>query len=451
LITSHPKSHTMGTKVCLVLLLVTVFIFYANGQSPQRVLLKNVTVIDGSGKAALEGMNVLVEGGKIKSVAKEIAPSNVKIIDLDGKTIMPMMTNVHGHLGMSKGTTVGGVNFTRDHILKELERYQSYGVGTVVSMGMDEELIFSIRDESRSGSVGGATVYTAGYGFRPPLASGSKETGLEKIYRPATPAEAVENMRELAALKPDVVKIWVDDTGVKPEIYRAIISEAHKHHIKVAAHLFYLKDAHLLIDAGVDFFAHSIRDKEVDDGLIAKMKAKGIVYIPTLTRDVYEFIFGTTPLWVNDAFFKAALEPGVFEMITSPEYQNKITGSPGYQRNRQAYQVALKNLKKVFDAGVLVALGTDSGAFPVRAQGFSEHLELQLMVDAGLSPLEAITVATRNACKAMDISNQGSLSPGMRANFIVLNSNPTEDIKATQSIHSIWKNGVQVSSGPFAR
>jgi imidazolonepropionase-like amidohydrolase len=255
----------------------------------------------------------------------------------------------------------------------------------------------------------------------------------------------------LAALKPDVVKIWVDDTGVKPEIYRAIISEAHKHHIKVAAHLFHLKDAHLLIDAGVDFFAHSIRDKEVDDGLIGKMKAKGIVYIPTLTRDAYEFIYGTPQQWVNDAFFKAALEPGVFEMIMSHEYQNKITISPGYQKNRQAYEVALKNLKRLFDAGVLVALGTDSGAFPVRAQGFSEHLELQLMVDAGLSPLEAITVATRNACEAMNIANEGMLSPGMLANFMVLNANPAQDIKATQSIYSIWKNGVQVSNGPSAR
>ena len=441
----------MMTRVCLVLFLVAVFIFYANGQSPQSVLLENVTVIDGSGKSAQEGMNVLVEDGKIKSITKEIPPTNVKVIDLDGKAVMPLMTNVHGHLGMSKGTTVGAENFTRDQILKELERYQSYGVGTVVSMGMDKELIFSIRDESRSGSIGGATVYTAGYGFRPPLASGSKETGMEKIYRPATPAEAVENMRELAALKPDVVKIWVDDTGVKPEIYRAIISEAHKHGIRVAAHLFYLQDAHLLIDAGVDFFAHSIRDKEVDDALISKMKAKGVIYIPTLTRDLYEFIFGKTPTWVNDAFFKAALEPGVFEMLISQEYQDRITNSPGYQKNRQAYDVALKNLKKLFDAGVLVALGTDSGAFPVRAQGFSEHLELQLMVDAGLSPLEAITVATRNGCKAMDISDQGSLLPGMRANFIVLNSNPVKDIKSTRSIHSIWKNGIQMSSGPFAR
>ena len=113
--------------------------------------------------------------------------------------------------------------------------------------------------------------------------------------------------------------------------------------------------------------------------------------------------------------------------------------------------MALKNLKKLHDAGVMVALGTDSGAQPVRAQGFSEHLELQLMVEAGLTPLQAITVATRNACLALKLSDQGMLLPGMRADFVVLNSNPAEGIKSTQSIHSVWKNGVQVSSGPITK
>jgi len=94
-----------------------------------------------------------------------------------------------------------------------------------------------------------------------------------------------------------------------------------------------------------------------------------------------------------------------------------------------------------------VAMGTDSGAQPVRAQGFSEHLELQLMVEAGLTPLQAITVATRNASNALRLKDQGVLSPGMRGDFIVLNSNPESDIKATQSIQAVWKNGVEVSRG----
>lgn len=365
---------------------------------------------------------------------------------------MPLLTNAHGHLGISKGNTVAPENFNRDHIIKELERYQSYGVGTVVSMGMDKELIFSIRDASRSGKIPGATVFTAGYGFRPPLGSRPQEVAMEKLYRPATAEEAISNIKALAALKPDMIKIWVDDMGgttgkIKPEVYGAIISEAHKHGIRVAAHLFYLEDAHLLLDAGVDIFAHSVRDKEVDDQLISKMKSKGTIYIPTLTRDAYEFFYGTAQPWLNDPFFKASLEPGVLEMIMSEEYKSRIVNGPRYQKNKDAYNMALKNLKKLHDAGVLVVMGTDSGAQPVRAQGFSEHLELQLMTEAGLTPLQAITVATRNSCQALNLSDQGTLSQGMRADFIVLNTNPADDIKATQSIHSVWKQGIQVSTG----
>jgi imidazolonepropionase-like amidohydrolase len=179
------------------------------------------------------------------------------------------------------------------------------------------------------------------------------------------------------------------------------------------------------------------------------MKAKGTIYIPTLTRDAYEFFYGRPQPWLDDPFFKASLEPGVYEMITGQEYKNRIVNSPRYQNNKDAYNMALKNLKKLHDAGVMVVMGTDSGAQPVRAEGFSEHLELQLMVSAGLTPLQAITVATRNASNALRLKDQGVLSAGMRADFIVLNSNPENDIKATQTIESVWKNGVEVNRGPL--
>ena len=294
----------MKLKFCALVLLILLLARYGQGQ-PSAVILKNVRVIDGSGTNPQENTNVLIEGEKIRSIGKNDVLDGARVIDLSGKTIMPLITNVHGHLGMSKGTTVGSQNFTREQIVKELKRYESYGVGTVVSMGTDKELIFEIRDASRKGTLGGATVFTAGYGFRPPLGSKPQETGMEKLYRPSTPEEAVENVRALAAFKPDVVKMWIDAEKIKPEVYRAIISESHKHGIRVAAHLFYLEDAHALLDAGVDFFAHSVRDKEVDDELIRKMKEKGVIYIPTLTRDAYEFFYGTPQPWINDPFFKA--------------------------------------------------------------------------------------------------------------------------------------------------
>jgi imidazolonepropionase-like amidohydrolase len=415
-------------------------------QSGEPVLLINVAVIDGTGSAAQKNVSVLIRDGKIASISKQKNSKDVKVIDMAGKTIMPLLTNVHAHLGMSVG-------YSHSQILKELLRYESYGVGTVVSMGSDKELIFSLRDSSRTGRIPGAYVYTAGYGFRPPLGNRPQEKGFENLYRPATPEEATANVRELAKLKPDFIKMWVDDMGgtvekIKPEVYKAIIDEAHKNGIRVAAHLFYLEDAHMLLDYGVDIFAHSIRDKEVDDALITKMKAKGTIYTPTLTRDGYEFFYGKMQPWMNDPFFKASLEPGVFEMINDESYRKKVVEGPRYQKNIDAYNMAARNLKKLYDAGVLVALGTDSGAQPVRAQGFSEHLELQLMIDAGLTPLQAIKVATYNACKALNVKDQGTLAPGMRADFIVLNENPENNIKATQKIEAVWKNGMQVNDGP---
>ena len=430
-----------------VLLLILVTPSKGQGQSSETLLIKGVTLIDGTGKAAQKNVNVEIKNNKISAISSKSPLKGVRVIDLSGKTIMPLITNVHGHLGMATG------NYSPAQIIKELERYQLYGVGTVVSMGTDKESIFALRDSSRSGALPGAYVYTAGYGFRPPLGNKPQETGMEKIFRPATPDQAIQNVQELARLKVDMVKIWVDDMDgttekIKPEVYRAIIAEAHKNGVPVAAHLYYAEDAHQLIDAGADIFAHSIRDQEVDEALISKMKAKGIVYIPTLTRDGYEFFYGGQPEWLQDSFFKASLEPGVFETITSEEYQRKEVSNPRYQKNIAAYNTALRNLKKIHAAGILVALGTDSGAQTRRAQGFSEHLELQLMVEAGLTPLEAITVASRNSCQVLKVKDQGTLLPGMNADFIVLNQNPLEDIKSTRTIHSVWKNGVMVNKGP---
>jgi hypothetical protein len=268
--------HNPMKKNLLIFAILVAALSNLQGQSPKAILLTNVTVIDGSGRPAQKNVNVLIEEGKIVSLrddahrSPQLYKSDPRVIDLSGKTIIPLLINVHGHLGMSKGTTIGPENFSREQIAKELRRYQTYGVGTVVSMGMDKELIFSIREDSRSGKLPGAVVYTAGYGFRSPLGTRPQETGMEKIYRPTTPDEAIANVKELVQFKPDMIKMWVDDQGgtvekIKPAVYRAIINEAHKYGIRVAAHLFYLEDAHALLDAGVDLFAHSVRDKEVDD------------------------------------------------------------------------------------------------------------------------------------------------------------------------------------------
>lgn len=277
------------------------------------------------------------------------------------------------------------------------------------------------------------------------------------LLRPNTPDEVPAMMEKLAEVKPTVVKIWVDDHGgnaqkMKPEIYQAIIREAHKRNIHVAAHLFYLEDARKLTEAGIDIIAHSIRDKEVDQDLLTKMKQKKVIYIPTLSLDEYQFAYAGNPDWLNDEFFKASLEPGVFEMITDAAYGEKIKNSPDFQRNTSAFKTAMINLKKIHDAGIHVALGTDSGAFPIRTQGFTEHLEMELMVKAGLTPAQAITISTRNAAAALRIAHKkGTLEKGKQADFLILSANPTDDIRNTRKIESVWKDGKEVSKGPLRK
>jgi imidazolonepropionase-like amidohydrolase len=422
-----------------------------------RVLLTHVNLIDGRGGAVVENSSILIEGDHILRIG-EASPGTVpaaRVIDLSGKTIMPALICAHAHVGVLRNKSVESSNYTRENIVSQLEKYARYGVSSVLCMGTDRSWIFpDFRDSSRAGQLPGARLYSAGHGFSTP---GGPPGGswTDQLYRPADPAEVPAEMDSLAALHPDMVKIWVDDFGghaakMSPAVYQAIIREAHRHGLRVAAHLYYLEDARKLVEAGLDVIAHSIRDQDVDDGLLKMMKEKAVSYIPTLTRDEFTYAYADQPYWLSDPFFKASLEPGVYAMVNDKAYQDKTRLSPEYATNRHAVEVAMRNLKKIFDAGILVMLGTDSGADPVRAQGFSEHRELELMVLSGLTPLQAIQAGTQNAARGLKIDGQyGTLEPGRKADFIILSSNPANDIRNTRKILAVWKDGVEINKGPL--
>ncbi len=425
-----------------------------NAQNTDLILFKNATVIDGTGAAPRAHTDILITAGQITAIQKGIKANSAREIDLTGKTVMPSLICAHAHVGTLKGTTSSAENYTRENLLRHLKKYEDYGVSAVLALGTDRPLIFNgFIDSTQTGLLPGARLYSAGYGFNTP--DPNPGSWMNLLLRPNTPEDVPAMMEKLAKVKPTVVKIWVDDHGgnaqkMKPEIYQAIIREAHKRNIRVAAHLFYAEDARKLTEAGIDIIAHSIRDKEVDQDLLTKMKQKNVTYIPTLSLDEYQFVYAGNPDWINDAFFKASLEPGVFEMITDKAYGEKIKNSPDYERNMSAFKTASINLKKIHDAGIKVALGTDSGAFPVRTQGFTEHLEMELMVKAGLTPAQAITISTRNAATALQIVREkGTLEKGKKADFLILSANPLDDIRNTRKIESVWKEGKEVSKGPL--
>lgn len=420
------------------------------------LLLRDVTLIDGTGGPARGHMDVLIKGDTIAAIGQGLDTTGLKVVPLSGKTVMPSLISAHVHLGLVKGTAAKPAYYTRDNIISQLKKYGDYGIGNVLVLGTDRPLLFQtgLRDSSAKGWLPGPRIHTAALGFG--VTGGAPPASFaDLLFRPNDAAQVPAQMDTLAGMRPDAVKIWVDDFGgsvnkMDSAVYKAIITEAHQRKLRVFAHLYYAADAGRLVANGLDVIAHSIRDTVISDALVQQIKAAGVMYIPTLSLDEFAFIYAEEPAWINDPFFKASLEPGVYEMITSPEYREKLRQTPAYAKNIKGFEIALQNVKRLADAGVIIVLGTDSGAQPIRAQGFSEHLELELLVRAGLTPLQALTAGTQHAAKALQISDRfGSLAPGKTADLLILNGDPSKDVKQTRNIYAVYKAGVEVSKGPL--
>ncbi|WP_443947220.1 amidohydrolase family protein [Pedobacter sp. AW1-32] len=426
-------------------------------QTESATLLTHLTLIDGNGGEPVQNAMILIQGDTIAAIGTNLDSNNVNIVDLGGKTVLPTLISAHVHIGALKGTETKPEFYTRENILRQLKQYMDYGVGNVMVMGTDRPMLFEsgLRDSSAIGELSGARIHSAGYGFGVKDGGPPVEFAMDRVFRPTHPNEVPAKFDSLQKVKPEIVKMWVDDflgdrKKMDRDVYKAIINEAHKRNLRVAAHVYYLSDAQQLVADGVDLFGHSIRDKVIDDALVAAMKLKNVAYIPTLSLDEFAYIYASKPVWINDPFFKNSLEPGVYEMITSDKFQQDLKNSPKFAINVKAFDTALINLKKLFDAGILVAMGTDSGAMPIRAQGFSEHLELELLVQAGLTPLEAITVGTKNAAKVLNIDKRfGTIEKGKIADLLIVDQNPTDDIKNTRKIFAVYKSGKEVSKGPL--
>src|ERR1700730_14856069 len=446
----------LGVFLSAFLVIVIACIVYprAAAQAPpkdRQVVLKGARLIYGTGQPPIENSVLVINGKQIVAAGKSgvvSIPKDAAVQDVTGKTIMPALVNLHGHLGLSNnGADSAAGHYTEENVAKQANKYLSYGVATVASFGQDDDLIFSIRADQRAGKIGGARLYAAGRGFLEP----GKANPADHRYRPQTPDEARADVRELATHHPDYLKMWVDDglghgTKMKPEIYRAIIDEAHKQHVRVFAHAFYLADAKALLAAGLDGFAHSIRDQAVDNELIMAMKARGVFLIPTLVRDEVLFAYADNLKWIDDPFFQAGLEPGALAIVRSPENVATTRRDPDIAKYRAGLEMAQKNLKALSDAGVKIAFGTDSG-IPTRFPGYLEHRELQLMVEAGLTPMQAIVAATRTNAEILGGAKQfGTLQAGRAAEFIVLDANPLDDIRNTEKLSAVWQAGKTVPS-----
>lgn len=413
-------------------------------------VLKDFTLIDGTGRPPAAGQAMIVDNGRIRWIGpvRDLkAPAAAEVLNLSGTWVMPGIINLHGHIGNTIDLEQNASFFTRENIERNLKAYAAYGVTAVLSMGTDQDLIFKVRDEQRAGRPSMARVYTAGQGFVYKGGYG----GLAGVNAGITAVSEVKPaVAAQARKKVDIIKLWMDDHlgDQKPRmpypIARAIIDEAHQQKLRVAAHVFYLEDAKELVSDGVDGLAHSVRDRPLDTATLDLMKKKGTWQIaPTLSREASLFVFGSPPPFLDDPFFVRGISSKTLATLKSPQYQTTIRSDPHFSRYPEFLETAKKNLKMLADAGVRYAFGTDTGP-PGRFPGYFEHWEMELMVAAGLTPQQVLTAATASAAEYLGARDLGTLAPSKWADFIVLERNPLADIRNTRSIRSVYVAGNKV-------
>jgi imidazolonepropionase-like amidohydrolase len=395
-----------------------LFILAATAAAQDRAFV-GARIIDGSGRAPMEKATLLIHNGRIEAVGANVRiPAGAERVDVAGKTIIPGLISGHSHVSN----------------LSQLGLYARYGVTTVLSLGGDNEI--QLRDQTRAEqqtpSLTRARLFIAG----PIPVSKTAEEG-----RKAVDANA--------AAKVDIMKIRLDDnlghTAKMPaEAYTAIIDEAHKKGLRMAVHIVTLADAKTVLRLGADLIAHSVRDQDIDDETIALLKKNNAFYVPTLMREVSTFAYADNPDFLRDPFLLKDGNQAEIAKAQDPAFQEKMRGDQSGKWYRDHLPVAMHNLKKVEDAGVPVVMGTDTGP-PYRFQGYFEHLELEYMTKAGLTPMQALVSATSTAARCLHASDQiGTLERGKWADFLVLSANPLDDIRNTRKLESAWIAGNRV-------
>jgi imidazolonepropionase-like amidohydrolase len=395
----------------------------------QTTAFVGATLWDGTGAPAVQHATLVVRGGRIVSVGTDPAPEGATVVDVGGRWIIPGLVNAHGHV---TGYWAGDeITDTLARIEGDLLLYARYGVTTVNSLGDEPSQVKWARDIQDSPTLRRARLHFAG-----------------PVITATTPEDAAAAVDANADFGVDWIKIRVDDNlGTVQKlpwpVADTVMKEAHARGLRVATHLYYLDDAKRLLRMGSDLVAHSVRDADVDDELVGLLKERDVCYVPTLVREESTFVYGGRPPFFDDPFFVKYAKATEVARLSNPTFMRRTAESPTGARYKVALAQAQKNLKVLEEAGVRIAMGTDSGPAG-RFPGYFEHLELQLMVDAGLSPREALMSATSVAASCLGLDDVGTLSPGAWADFLVLGADPLTDVASTRNLDAVYVAGNQV-------
>ena len=393
-------------------LLSMVLSMVAAQRGATATVFEGARLITGDGSAPIMDAAFVVDNGRFTAVGRKgqiSVPAGAAHVDLTGKTVIPALIDAHKHLAV-----------TRDALVDQLQHFAYYGVGVAMSMGQDTgDVAFQVRQETIPNA---ARNRTAGRGL-----TGPEPGRTEAPYWVKTEAEARKDVQELAQKKVDLVKIWVDDrdhtvTKLSPALYGAIIDEAHKHKLRTIAHIFTLEDAKGVLRAGIDAFAHSVRDKDVDDEFVNMMKAKPNMIVDPNLPD--------RGVKVDRSWLR--------ESMTAEEFQKVQAESKDDPKAQAFFGIQSRNLRRLNAAGIKIALGTD-GAIP-----WAAHEEMVDMVASGMTPAQVLVASTRNAAELLGLKDVGTVTSGKSADFVVLDANPLDDITNTRRINTVYLRGGQV-------
>ena len=393
--------------------------------------------IPGDGPAVDDAV-MTIEDGVITKVGKKdefYAPKGALRFELEGLTIAPLLINLHAYPGLGNLDTFGAKNYKRESLSADLNRYGYYGVGAVLAGGDSDGLANEVRDEIKEGKSTGARLYSSGRGIAAKGSSGYMESIPILVSSEADARKAVGDLAERNA---DALVLWAD--GMKADASSAVIDEAHKRKLKVFADASELATAKTLVKAGADGLISSVTDRDVDDELVSLMKEKKTPLAPGLTALESRFVYADKTSWLGEQSMREVYPASVSAYLSNPVVMAKAARNPRIGAYRQEFATAEKNLKKLADAGVPITLGSGSGladTFP----GYFEHRELELMVKAGMTPLDVINAATSVSAATIGAGDLGTLAAGKKASFIVFASNPLEKISNSRDIDRVFVNG----------
>jgi imidazolonepropionase-like amidohydrolase len=418
---------------------------FSQPRAGSAVVFEGARLIAGDGRPTLERAAFVVQGGRITAVgAMETitAPPGASRVDLDGRTVIPALVNVHVHIGYEGYTSWGAANYTPQNVLDHLQREAFYGVGATQSVGSSPTAAsLKFERDQAAGVFPPASRFFFMPGLAPPnggpdaiLMKGT--TALHAVHEVTTPAAARAVVQGIAARRIRNVKIWVDDRRgtypkMPPEVYTAVIDEAHKHRMLVHAHAIALADQKAVVRAGADVLVHTAASEKVDDEFLALLTAKRPYW--------------TTVIGLGDRSEVCDRHPFVDQTYPAKTLESIRGESCGPRPAAAAREETLAyNVPRMIAAGARLVLGTDAGIDARHAFGWADHHEIARWVQLGVSPAAALVAATARPAELLGAADIGTLVAGKSADFVVLTANPLDDIRNTRAIDSVYLRGIRL-------